>query len=122
MPEEKLPISAFDLDEETREVKRSKAQKRCNEIELYLKALIVAQDRQCEVLKEKSWNTMETKGRKLKVCVLHKQYILLGYQYTKMKNFNMAIFHCHISFRNVFAVLGSITFIKITCLIGLHEE
>lgn len=79
LPEEKLPISAFDLDEGTREVKRSKAQKRCNETELYLKALIVAQDRQCEVLKEKCWNTMETKGRKLKVCVLHKQYILLGY-------------------------------------------
>lgn len=79
LPEEKLSISAFDLDEGTREVKRSKAQKRCHEIELYLKALIVAQDRQCEVLKEKCWNTMETKGRKVKVCALHKQYILLGY-------------------------------------------
>lgn len=79
LPEEKLPISAFDLDEETREVKRSKAQKRCHENELYLKALIVAQDRQSEVLKEKCWNTMETKGRKLKVCILHKQYIFLGY-------------------------------------------
>jgi hypothetical protein len=79
LPEEKLPISAFDLDEGNREVERGKAQKRCNETELYLKALIAAQDRQCEVLKEKCWNTMETKGKKLKVCILHKQYILLGY-------------------------------------------
>jgi hypothetical protein len=76
-PEEILPISAFDLDEETRRVKSSKAQKRCNEVELYLKTLIVAQDKQCEILKEKCWNTMETKGRKLKVCIFHKQYIYL---------------------------------------------
>lgn len=68
-PEEILPISAFDLDEETRRVKSSKAQKRCNEVELYLKTLIVAQDKQCEILKEKCWNTMETKGRKLKAIM-----------------------------------------------------
>lgn len=78
-PEEKLPISAFYLDEGTKKVKRSKTQKRCIEIELYMKALIVAQDRQCEILKEKCWNTMETKGRKLKVRIGHKQYVLLGY-------------------------------------------
>lgn len=80
-PEEKLPISAFDLDEETRRVKSTKAQKKCNETELYLKALIAAQDKQCETLKETCWNTMETKGRKLKVCMFHKQYrpISVGY-------------------------------------------
>lgn len=78
-PEEKLPISAFDLDEKSRQEKKSEAVKRCNETELYLKSLIVAQDKQCETLKEKCWNTMETKGRKLKVCIFNKQYILLDY-------------------------------------------
>lgn len=82
LPEEKLLISAFDLDEETRKVKRSKTQKRCYEIEHYLKTLILAQDRRCEILKQKCWNTMETKGRKLKVCILHKQCL---FQATNIK-------------------------------------
>jgi hypothetical protein len=66
-PDEKVPVSAFNLDEETRNEKIRKTQNKCKEIELYLKALIVAQDKLCETLKQRYWNTVETKGRKLKV-------------------------------------------------------
>lgn len=66
-PDEKVPVSAFHLDEETRTEKRRKTQNKCKEIKLYLKALIVAQDKLCETLKQRYWNTVETKGRKLKV-------------------------------------------------------
>jgi hypothetical protein len=62
-----LPLSAFDLDEETRNERRRQAQDKCRETELYLKALIAAQDKLCETLKQRYWNTVETKGRKLKV-------------------------------------------------------
>lgn len=72
-PEEKVPVSAFYVAEETRTEKIRKAKDKCKEIELYLKELIVAQDKVCETLKRKYWNTMETKGRKLKVIVLHKR-------------------------------------------------
>jgi hypothetical protein len=66
-PEEKVPVSAFYLDEKTRTEKIRRTQNKCKEVELYLKALIVAQDKLCETLKQRYWNTMETKGRKLKV-------------------------------------------------------
>jgi hypothetical protein len=62
-----LPVSPFDLDEETRNEKRRQAEDKCTETELYQKALILAQDKLSENLKQRCWNTVETKGRKLKV-------------------------------------------------------
>lgn len=65
--EEKLPLSAFDLDQETRNERRRQAQDKCRETELYLKALTAVQDKLCETLKQRHWTAVETKGSKLKV-------------------------------------------------------
>lgn len=69
-----MPLSAFDLDEDTRSEKIRKAQDKSKKTELYLKALIVAQDKLCETLKQRYWNTVETKDRKLKVRIYHNQH------------------------------------------------
>jgi hypothetical protein len=73
-PEEKVPISSFYLDEETRIEKIRKAQNKCKETELHLKALIAEQDKLRESLKQRYWDAMETKGRKLKVLVFCQRY------------------------------------------------
>jgi hypothetical protein len=72
-PEEKFPVSVFYVDEETTTEKIRKAQNKCKQMELYLKTLIIEQDKLCETLKKRYWNAVETKGRKLKVRLFHKQ-------------------------------------------------
>ena len=66
-PEEQLPISAFDLDQTTRDKRVEETHKICKKTDEDLKALIYAQNKLCETLKKRFWDPVEVKGRKLRV-------------------------------------------------------
>ncbi|PSN50662.1 hypothetical protein C0J52_09305 [Blattella germanica] len=68
-PEEQLPVCEFDLDEATRARRTEETRRICKETEIHLKALIAVQIQLCDVLKKRFWDTVETKGRKLRAIM-----------------------------------------------------
>ncbi|KAJ9595407.1 hypothetical protein L9F63_013391, partial [Diploptera punctata] len=68
-PEEQLPVGEFDLDVATRNELMEENKIICTQIERKLKAKIFVQDKLCEILKRKFWDSVEIKGRKLRAIM-----------------------------------------------------